>query len=142
MEAFKNSELVRVGTEQLHDNGGAIGLYGVSHGGLQLHVPHQFKSTDNVHGCFTWLSGTQPSLSSSSPRIDPSAAADIPDEAQTASSEASSMRRRIVVMEWKTPGSIGGRIGLQSGGAGSGGYDKDARESQGESGGEESPRLA
>jgi hypothetical protein len=34
--------------EQLHDNGGAVGLYGVSHGGLQLHVPHQYKSTDSV----------------------------------------------------------------------------------------------
>jgi hypothetical protein len=28
--------------EQLHDNGGAVGLCGVSHGGLQLHVPHRF----------------------------------------------------------------------------------------------------
>lgn len=76
------------------------------------------------------------------PRIEPSAAADIPDEARTASSEASSMRRRIVVTERKTPGSIGGGIGLPGGGAGSGGYDKDARESRGESGGEESPRFA
>jgi hypothetical protein len=76
------------------------------------------------------------------PRIDPSAAADIPDEARTASSEASSMSRRIVVTERKTPGSIGGGIGLPGGGAGSGGYDNDAIESRGESGGEESPRLA
>lgn len=40
-------ELVRAGTEQLHNNGGATGLYGVSHGELQLHVPHQFKPTVN-----------------------------------------------------------------------------------------------
>ena len=52
------------------------------------------------------------------------------------------MRRRIVVTERNTPGSIGGGIGLPGGGAGSGGYDKDARASRGESGGEESPRLA
>jgi hypothetical protein len=52
------------------------------------------------------------------------------------------MRRRIVETERKTPGSIGGGIGLPGGGAGSGGYDKDAMESRGESGGEESQRLA
>jgi hypothetical protein len=52
------------------------------------------------------------------------------------------MRRRMVVTERNTPGSIGGGIGLPGGGAGSGGYDKDARASRGESGGEESPRLA
>jgi hypothetical protein len=52
------------------------------------------------------------------------------------------MRRRIVATERKTPGSIGGGIGLPGGGAGSRGYDKDARASRGESGGEESPRLA
>ena len=76
------------------------------------------------------------------PRIEPSAAADIPDEARTASSEASSMRRRIVVTERNTPGSIGGGIGLPGGGAGSGGYDRDATAKRGDSGGEGSPRPA
>ena len=47
MDVSDNLELVRV-AEQLHDNGGAVGLYSVSHGGFQLHVPHQFKSTDSV----------------------------------------------------------------------------------------------
>ena len=51
--------------EQLHDNGGAVRLCGVSHGRLRLHIPHQFKSTDSVLGCFTWFSGAQPSSSSS-----------------------------------------------------------------------------
>jgi hypothetical protein len=75
-------------------------------------------------------------------RMDPRAAADIPDEARTASSEASSIRRRMVVTERNTPGSMGGGIGLPGGGAGSGGYDSDARANRGESGGEESPRPA
>ena len=39
-------------------------------------------------------------------------------------------------------GSIGGGVSLPGGGAGSGGYDKYVRLSQGKSGGEESPRLA
>jgi hypothetical protein len=65
VEVSENLELVRV-VEQLHDNGGAVGLHSVSHGGLQLHVPHQFKLTDSVPVCFTWFSGAQPSSSSSS----------------------------------------------------------------------------
>jgi hypothetical protein len=55
----------RAEMEQLHDNGGAVGSSGVSHGGLQLHVPHQFKSTDSVLDCFTWSSGANPFSSSS-----------------------------------------------------------------------------
>lgn len=75
-------------------------------------------------------------------RKDPSAAADMPDEARTANSEASSMRRRIVATERKTPGSIGGGIGLPGGGEGRGGQDIDAKAWRGESGGELSPRPA
>jgi len=33
VKALENLKLVRVGMKQLHDDGGAIGLYGVSHGG-------------------------------------------------------------------------------------------------------------
>ena len=51
------------------------------------------------------------------------------------------MRRRIVVTERKTPGSIGGGIGLPGGGAGSGGYDNEDKLRRGESGGEKSPKL-
>lgn len=40
MEVLEKPELVSVGMEPLHDKGGAVELYGVSHGGLQLHVPH------------------------------------------------------------------------------------------------------
>ena len=76
------------------------------------------------------------------PRSDPSAAADIPDEARMASSEASSIRRRIVVIERKTPGSMGGGIGLPGDGAGSGGYDSEEKFRRGESGGERSPKFA
>ncbi len=65
METLENPELVRAGTEQFHDNGSAVKLYGVSHGGLQLHVPHQFKSADSLLGCFTWFNGAQPFSSSS-----------------------------------------------------------------------------
>jgi hypothetical protein len=47
VKVLKKLELVSVGTKQLHDNGGAVGLYGVSHGGLQLHVPHSFRLIDS-----------------------------------------------------------------------------------------------
>lgn len=48
---MENPELVRAGTEQLHDNDGAVGSYGVSYDGLQLQVLHQLKSIDSVLAC-------------------------------------------------------------------------------------------
>lgn len=71
-------------------------------------------------------------------RIDPSAAADKPDVARTESSAASSMRRRIVVTERKTPGSMGGGVALPVAGVGSGGSGgKEAKALASESGGGE-----
>jgi len=52
------------------------------------------------------------------------------------------MRRRIVVTERNTPGSIGGGIGLPGGGACSGGCASEVRANRGESGGEASPKPA
>lgn len=48
-------------------------------------------------------------------------AAERPDEARTDSSAASSMSRRIVVTLRKTPGSMGGGVGLPGTGTGNAG---------------------
>jgi hypothetical protein len=48
------------------------------------------------------------------PRMNPNSAVDNPEEARTHSSAASSMRRRIDVTDRKTPGSMGGGVGLSS----------------------------
>ena len=53
--------------------------------------------------------------------MDPSAAADNPEDARTESSEASSMSRRICVTDLNTPGSIGGGVAFPGFGVGSGG---------------------
>lgn len=70
------------------------------------------------------------------PLIDPSSAADRPEDARTESSAASSIRRRIDVTERNTPGSIGGGVafpGLGLGNGGGGGNEE--KELCGESGG-------
>lgn len=71
------------------------------------------------------------------PRMDPSSAADNPDEARTDSSAASSMSLRIDVTERKTPGSIGGGVAFPGFGVGNGGGSGSVENvPRGESGGE------
>lgn len=74
------------------------------------------------------------------PLSEPNAAAESPELARTESSDASSIRRRMLDTERKTPGSIGGGVAFPGLGAGKGGgAGRLAKVLCGESGGEWSP---
>jgi hypothetical protein len=57
VEVLENLELVRVGMEQLHDNGGAVRLCGVSHGRLRLHIQYPINSSQRTV-CLVALPGS------------------------------------------------------------------------------------